>query len=173
MDLPVQGRNMHITRLLELVCDHLRDILGVRKSPLSYVVRPEVVPTMIENDPINVSRSFSVNYTCYHDELIARAEHDHPNYGEDSLMGLGILVAYLNETRFMTSLKPSIHTKDGRGARFALETQNLGDSKWDEVIAKAEHTVLNLPWSGKVPRYTLDRHIDSHRAVHNDMLRAG
>ena len=169
-ELPCLGRNVPIMKLLELIREHLRGILGIRQIPLAYVVRNTVNP-----DPIAVIRTdrpFSTIHGSFHDEMIARASHNHPNFVDDSAAVLDILVGCLSETEYLTSLKPFQKARDGRGALLALETQNLGDSKWDMLIKKAEQTVLNFPWNGKNNKYTLERHIVSHRAAHNDMVRA-
>ena len=168
--LPTLGRNVPIMKLLELIREHLRGILGIRQIPLAYVTRAMVTP-----DPIGVIRAdrpFSENHGSFHEELIARASHAHPNYVDDNAAVLDILVGCLGETEYLTSLKPFQRARDGRGALLALETQNLGDSKWDMLIKRAEQTVLNFNWNGKNNKYTLDRHIVSHRAAHNDMVRA-
>jgi len=169
--LPTLGRNVPIMKLLELIREHLRGILGIRQIPLAYVTRSTVNPEPIEN--IRADKPFSENHGSFHEELIARASHDHPNYVDDNATVLDILVGCLGETEYLTSLKPFQRARDGRGALLALETQNLGDSKWDMIIKRAEQTVLNFPWNGKNNKYTLDRHIVSHRAAHNDMVRAG
>ena len=168
--LPTLGRNVAIMKLLELIREHLRGILGIRQIPLAYVIRRKVTPDPIEH--IQETKPFSDNHESFHEELINRASHDHPNYVDDNAAVLDILVGCLGETEYLTSLKPFQKARDGRSALLALETQNLGDSKWDMLIKRAEQTVLNFPWNGKNNKYTLDRHIVSHRAAHNDMVRA-
>ena len=169
-DLPNLGRNVPIMKLLELIREHLRGILGIRQIPLAYVTRSAVTPMPIAD--IRTDKPFSKDHGSFHEELVARASHDHPNYVDDNAAVLDILVGCLSETEFLTSLKPFQRARDGRGALLALESQNLGDSKWDMIIKRAEQTVLNFPWNGKNSKYTLDRHIVSHRAAHNDMVRA-
>ena len=169
-DLPSLGRNVPIMKLLELIREHLRGVLGIRQIPLAYVTRKLVTPVPIVG--IRLDKPFSTNYESFHEELIDRASHTHPNYVDDNAAVLDILVGCLSETEFLTSLKPFQKARDGRGALLALENQNLGNSKWDMIIKRAEQTVLNFPWNGKNSKYTLDRHIVSHRAAHNDMVRA-
>ena len=171
--LPELGRNVPIMKFLELFREHLRGKLGIRQIPLSYVARDVVEPVLIDEDPIDALNPFSSNYDSFHDELISRARHDHPNYPDDNATVLDMLVGSLSKTEYMSSLKPFQRTRDGRGALLALEVQNLGNSKWDNVIKKAEQMVLNFPWNGTNNRYTLDRHINSHRSAHNNMVRAG
>ena len=169
-ELPKLGRNVPIMKLLEMIRETLRQKLGIRQIPLSYVMRAVVTPGPI--GPIRLNKPFSTDFSSFHDKMIARASHDHQNYQDDSSAILDILVGCLGDTEYMTSLKPFMKLRDGRGALLALEIQNLGNSKWDTVIRKAEQTVLNFPWNGKNVKYTLDRHIVAHRAAQNDMVRA-
>ena len=48
----------------------------------------------------------------------------------------------------------------------------MGNSKWDSVVLEAEYKVLTLKCNVKNSRYTLARHISSHRSSQNDMVRA-
>ena len=69
-------------KLLDLNRDHLCNKLGIRKIPLSYIVRSSVVP-----DPI---RDICPNLPYYkdtdilYDKLIACALHTRPGYAEDN-----------------------------------------------------------------------------------------
>ena len=45
-------------------------------------------------------------------------------------------------------------------------------SKWDSIVSEAESKVITFKWNGKNNRYTLDRHIYSHRLAYNDMVRS-
>ena len=169
-ELPKLGRNVPIMKLLEMIRETLHKKLGIRQIPLSYVTRAVVTPGPI--GPIRENKPFSRDFSSFHEEMVARASHDHQNYQDDNSAVLDILVGCLGDTEYMTSLKPFQRLRDGRGALLALEVQNLGNSKWDTVIRKAEQTVLNFPWNGKNVKYSLDRHIVAHRAAHNDMMRA-
>ena len=156
-------------KMLELIREHLRETLGIQQIPLAYVIRSEVTPDPIK--PIQILKPILLVNNSFHDKLIARAFHDHPNYADDNAMVLDILVGCLGEMEYLTSLKPFLKKRDGRGGLLALETQNLGDSKWDMIIKRAEQMVLNIHWNGKNNKYTFDRHIVSHRAAHNDIFR--
>ena len=48
----------------------------------------------------------------------------------------------------------------------------MGNSKWDSIVSESEFKILTFKWNGKNSRYTLARHISSHRSTHNDMVRA-
>ena len=135
-------------KLLQLIWEHLRGILGIWQIPLAYVTRSRVTPESIGD--IRADKPFSENHNSFHEELIIRASHDHPNYVDDNAAVLDILVGCLGETEYLTSLKPFQRARDGRGALLALETQNLGNSKWDMLIKRAEQTVSNFLGTGKI-----------------------
>ena len=46
-ELPACSKDVSIIQLLELVTEHLRSKLGVRKIPLSYVTRDDTIVTTI------------------------------------------------------------------------------------------------------------------------------
>ena len=87
-------------------------------------------------------------------------------------MVLDVLVSYLNTKRHMSYLNPFQKRRDGRGALSALELHNIGNSKCDSIVLESEYTVITFKWNGKNSRYTLARHISSHRSAQNDMARA-
>ena len=108
----------------------------------------------------------------FHEELITRASHNHPNFADDNGIILDVLVACLKTTRHMSDLKPFQKRRDDRGALAALELHNMGNSKWDSIVSEAESKFITFKWNVKNSRYTLARHISSHRSAQNDMVRA-
>ena len=69
------------------------------------------------------------NIESFHEELITRASHNHPNFVDDNGMVLDVLVSCLKTTRHMSDLKPFQKRRDVRGALAALELHNTGNSK--------------------------------------------
>ena len=104
--------------------------------------------------------------------MITRASHNHPNFADDNGMVLDVLVSCLKTTRHMSDLKPFQKIRDGRVSLASLELHNKGDSKWDSIGLESESKVLTFKWNGNNSRYTLARHISSHRSDHNVMVRA-
>ena len=100
------------------ITEHLRSKLGVRKIPLSYVTRTDpIVPTIGKT---SATFPYSEGVDSFHEELITRASHNHPNFADNNGMVLGVLVACLKTTRHMSDLKPFQKIRDGRGALAAL-----------------------------------------------------
>ena len=173
--LPSLGRSIPIMKMIELIRNYLRRVLGIRKIPLAYVVRSMVAVPPIGDAPLRTAPSslpYGAKYSSFHDEQIERASHDHPGYAEDNATVMDIILTVVQGTSFMSSVKTAVTNRDGRTALLALEQHNLGDSKWDEVIRKAEHNVLQIKWKGNNTRFTLRKHLISHRDAHNDMVRA-
>ena len=83
---------------------------------------------------ISVSFPYSEGVDSFHEELVARASHKHPNFADNNGMVLGVLVACLKTTRHVSDLKPFQRRRGGRGALAALELQNMGNSKWDSIV---------------------------------------
>jgi hypothetical protein len=174
--LPILSKSLPIMKMIELLHGQFRKLLGVRMIPLAYVVRPSAAVEPIASAPLRPVASstlpYSERFTGFHDEQILRASHTHPQFGEDNAVVLDIILNCLQTSGYMSSIKPFIRLRDGRGALLALEGQNLGRHKWDTVIQKAEHVVLRIKFNGNNPRFPLRRHVNNHRDAHNDMIRA-
>ena len=94
---------MSIIQLLELVTEHLRSKLGVRKIPLSYVTRADpIVPTI---GTISANFSYSEGVDSFNEELISRASHKHSNFAYNNGMVLDVLFACLKTTIHISYLK--------------------------------------------------------------------
>ena len=138
---------MSIIQLLELITKHLRSKLGVRKIPLPYVTRAD--PILPNSGTIYATLLYSEGVDSFHEELIARAYHKHPNFTDDNGVVLDVLVAFLKTTRHMSDLKKNQKRRDGRGGLAALELHNMGNSKWDSIVSGAESKVLTFKWNVK------------------------
>ena len=85
-DLPSYSNDVSILQLLELVNEHLRSKLGVRKILLSYTTRADtIVPTI---GTIYATFLYAEGVDSFHEELIARDSHKHPNFADDNGMVL-------------------------------------------------------------------------------------
>ena len=67
---------------------------------------------------------------------------------------------------------PFARRRDGRETFNALVKQNLGSSKWEEEIEKAETAVMSCQWNERSSRIPLRKHITNHRIAHNMIMRA-
>ena len=168
--LPVVSKSFGIVKAMDLIPNHLRDRLGVRKVSLAYIIRDEEEPAPLE--ALEGGKITSANYASLMEELIERTSLDGSAYIEDNAKVFSILSDLVAGTSFESSLKAFQRTRDGRGAYLALCKHNLGSAKWDRIIEEAESYLLRREWNGKNYRYTLKSHINRHREAHNDLEKA-
>ena len=141
-DLPACSKDVSIINILELVTEHLRNKLKVGKILLSYFTKDD--PTVPTIGTIYATFPYSEGVDSFHEEIITRASHNHPNFADNNGMVLGVLVACLKTTRHMSDLKPFKKRRDGRRSLAALELHNMGNSKWDSIVSEAESKVLTF-----------------------------
>ena len=170
VEVPEVSRNYGIMKALENFPMILRATLGTSKVPLSYVIRPNAnpgpPPVLRPNVP------WSIESSSLEEELIKFTPHTGPAFQADSATVFRMLQEMLHETSHVSSLKPYLTARNGRGALSALQLHNMGQAKWDKLIEAAEHLVCNRTWNGKNARFPLKLHITKHREAHNDMVRA-
>ena len=168
--LQVVSKTFGIVKAMDIVPSHLRDRLGVRKVPLSYVIReianPGNAPLPMANQPV------SDGFPSITEELIHYTPHSGDEYSEDNAKVFQILQDMVSGTSFESSVKTYQRRRDGRSAYFALVQHNLGSSKWDKILEDAEAYVSKREWNGKNHRFNLKSHINKHREANNDMVRA-
>ena len=116
---------MFILKLLELVTEHLRSKLGVRKILLSYVTRDDPIVPIIGT--ISATFPYSEGVYSFHKGIIARASHKNSNFADNNGMVLDVLVTCLTTTRHISDLKTFQKQRNGRGAIVALELNNMGN----------------------------------------------
>ena len=168
--LPQVSKTFGIVKAMDLVPSHLRDRLGVRKVPLSYVIRDVVAPG---DAPLPAARMPTAqNFNSISDELIHYTPHSGDEYAEDNAKVFQILQDMVAGTSYETSVKSYQRRRDGRGAYLALLQHNLGSSKWDKILEDAETYVSKREWNGRNQRFSLKSHINKHREAHNDMVHA-
>ena len=168
--LLVVSKSFGIVKAMDLIPNHLRDRLGVKKVCLSYVIRDEEDTAPLE--ALEAGRITSANYSSLMEELIARTPLEGTAYIEDNAKVFSILSDLVAGTSFESSLKAFQRSRNGRGAYLALCKHNLGSAKWDKIIEEAESYLLRREWNGKNFRYTLKSHIKRHREAHNDLEKA-
>lgn len=132
------GRIASILKRLELIRNYLSGRLGIWHLHLSYVVSYLVTSIFITDNPFHVIKSYSLNYIGFHNELIVWADHTHEKYVEANATVLNILVGAIKWTPHITSLKPLQCMMHDNKFLLTLEIQNIGNSKWEEVICIVE-----------------------------------
>lgn len=164
-----------IMKWINLFEEHLSSVLGVRKVPLQYIIREDIVPIDINDDPLQEgddSPPYAARYDSFHDEMVARTSHTHPGFKADNKHVFNLLNDGLAGTSYISSIQPFSRGKNGREAYKALVLHNLGSAKWDKVAEEADRRLTKVEWNGKSQRFTLLKHLTSHRNAHNDIVRS-
>ena len=124
----------HVTpiRWVESFRDCAFRTFGVRKTPLSYVIREkEAVPTDIE-DPLLLFKSYGSSGSVIQ-ELIDRLDHTNPLFKTDNGMIYSMLEVATRTSIYAYTIKPFSRTKDGRKAWRAMVASHVGDDKWEHL----------------------------------------
>lgn len=164
-----------IMKWINLFEEHLTSVLGVRKVPLQYIIRDNIIPADITDDPLSDddgSPPYAMKYGSFHDEMVARTSHNHPSFKADNKHVFNLLNDGLAGTSYISSIQPFSRGKNGREAYKALVLHNLGSAKWDKVAEEADRRLTKVEWNGRSQRFTLLKHLTSHRNAHNDIVRS-
>ena len=125
--LPVVSKNFGIIKAMDLIPSHLRDRMGNCKVPLSYIIRENEEPPLLQQ--LQIGSCVGIGYESLADKLIDRVPHVGNEYVEDNAKVFQILQDIIKGTSFESSIKTFQKARDGRGAYLALWQHNLGSSK--------------------------------------------
>lgn len=170
-EVPKITKTLPIIRWTEAFNDYLHRVIGIRKIPLAYVIRPDAVPEHIDGCPRANNLPHSTKHGSIEDELVARASHGHPLYREDNQAVYYQLEEATRSTPYAASIKPYQRTRNGREAWLALSSQYAGNDKWEAEIKKHEQFIHTRVWKGQT-NFTLERFIAQHRNAYVSMQAA-
>ena len=131
---------------------------------------PPISDAPLQNAPLSLP--YAAKYLSFHHKQIKRVSHDHLGYAEDNVTIMDIILKVIQGTSFMSSLTTTVTNRNSQASLLTLKQHNFGDSKWDKVIRKAKHNVIQVKWKGNKTHFTLQKHLVSHCDDHNDMVRA-
>lgn len=166
--LPELSRSYSIMKLLDQFPGFLRESLGVRKVPLSYVIRTNNTNL----GPLGAQVPWSYGMNSMTEELIAHLPLSGPGYQEDNALVFTYLMQSLANSQHLASITRFQASRDGRAAYLSLVMHNMGSSKWEKMVENAERCLNQRIWNGKNHRYPLKDHIARQREAFNDMKRA-
>ena len=169
-DVTKISKTFKIDKALDSFPTLLRDRLGMRQIPLSYVIRPNEQPEPLSE--LAPGEIHGVESESIYDELINSSSLSGEEYLEDRAAVYNIISDMIAESTHTSSLKGFMRARDGRGAFQALVTHNLGQSQWDKIISRAESVMTQREWNGRNHRFTLHYHCTMHRDAYNDLVRA-
>ena len=160
-EIPKIGKALPIIKWTEVFQDFLKQVIGARYIPLSYVIRDQVeVPA--DALPLATDQPFSTEHGSIQREMIARASHNVGMFGDDNAKVYHYIEAATRSTSYTGSVRPFKHTEDGRSAWFAIVTQFAGKDKWEAEIKRNEQLLHNRVWKGQ-GNFTLEGFITLHR----------
>lgn len=161
--VPKITRNVKVTSWCESFRDHISQIYGVRKAPLTYVIREDVnvvlpAPRLANNQP------FSVEHGSVEGELVARLSHGHAAFRDDNKKVYDLLEVATRSTVYAASISPFQRTKNGRDAFAALVSQHAGVDKWEAELKSQENFIKTRVWKGN-SNQSMEKYVEQHRAA--------
>ena len=169
--LPALSKSFTIQKFLDQFPTFLREILGVSKVSLAYVIRESaVVPVTLPE--LKPNKPWSIEHNSMMEELIAHTPHSGPAYEADNARVYNLLVSHLAGTTALGSTSRWQKSRNGRGAYLDLMMHNMSSAKWEKTISIAEKVLNERKWNGKNARYPLRIHMARHREAYNDLVKA-
>ena len=179
--LPVLSKNSPPLKWCESMKHYLYNTFGVRKIPLTYIIRdsvdvaPEATPAGQQPDPdetydpLAPGKAYGISGTVLGD-MIARASHSHVLYKSDNAHVYSLIEQAARNSTFLSTIKPFENRKNGRAAWLALVTAHVGDSKWEQILNENNKWLINAKWNGK--KYALETFVALHRQKYEQMKEA-
>jgi len=135
--LPALSKSFTIQKFLDQFPTFLRDILGVSKVALSYVIcESTVVPVTLPE--LKPNKPWSIEHNSMMEELIAYSPHSGPAYEADNARVYNLLVSHLAGITALGSTSRWQKSRNGRGAYLDLMMHNMSSAKWEKTIAIAD-----------------------------------
>ena len=160
-DVPKITKSLPIIKWTEAFQDFLNRVIGVRVTPLYYVIRTEAdVPAAVP--PLAPNQPHSIEHGSVEAELVARASHTHALFRDDNASVYHHSEEATRATVYAASIKPYQRAKNGRGAWQALIGQYAGIDKWEAEIKKQEQLMHTRIWKGQT-NFSLEAFISQHR----------
>lgn len=171
--LPELSKSFTVQKFLDQFPTLLREMLGVTKVSLAYVIREEGVVRPVVLPALQAGKPWGRDNEDLMGELIAYTPHSGPAYQADNARVYNLLVNALAGTSALASTTRHQNRRDGRGAYLDLVMHHLSTAKWEKTVSFAEKLLAERKWNGKNARYPLKIHIARHREAFNDLTRAG
>jgi len=169
--LPELSKSFTVQKFLDQLPTYLREMLGVNKVSLAYVIRETLVVPL--NPPVlQQGKPWGRESEDMMSELIEYSPHQGPAYQADNARVYNLLVKALSGTSALASTTRHQNKRDGRGAYLDLVLHHLSTAKWEKSVSIAEKVLSERKWNGKNSRYPIKIHIAKHREAFNDLSRA-
>ena len=142
---------------------------GLRKAPLTYVVRENGEVPNENDDPLQQGKSYGSSGSVL-DELIKRLTHNHPLFKSDNAAVYSMLEEASRGTIYATTIKTFSRSKNGRQAWQAMVSSHAGTDKWEGMFKERSKFLMNTKWNGR--NYSLDKFTGVHRSSYVQLQEA-
>ena len=166
-NLPEISKSYTVMKYLDQFPTHLREMLGVSKVTLSYVIRENATPPRTIG-ALQPNKPWSVGSKSVMEELIKLTPHSGPTFEADNAQVYNLLASNLAGTNVMTSITRHQRKRDGRGTYLDLVIHNLGSAKWEKIVEIAKGVLSTRVWNGQNARYPgIENHTTIWLGHHN------
>ena len=168
-DVPCITKNNPPLKWTDTFMDYCNNTFGVRKAPLSYVIRdsvkvtPETRPigdTTTKIDPLLAGKAHGSSGSVLED-LKLRLSHTHPLFKTDNAKVFSALEEATRNTVYSSTVRAFARRRDGRGAWKAIVSNHAGADKWELLHKENMKWLLNTKWTGR--NYSLEKFCNQHR----------
>jgi hypothetical protein len=144
---PRLTKDKPVYKWLEQMSQHLGRVIGVRNTPFTYLIRPDVQP------PANlgaraVDQPYTEEYESIEREMTLCVTHNHTLGRSDNSALFQILETAIQGHDVSATIAPFKRTQDGRGAYNAINDQHANKGVWDRVVKEANDWLVSKTWTG-------------------------
>ena len=169
-DVPKLTKGMAVPKWAASMEIYLRGIIGVRKAPMAYLIRPDATvatpaPALLPDQP------HSEEHGSVEEELIARTSHSHALFRNDDGELYGFLQIALRGTPYESSIAAGRKKRQGRISYLAVISQHAGKDVYEKLIREAETFLKTKTWDGR-GNITLNKHSTRHRKAYLELSEA-
>jgi len=154
-----------IKKTLEDIDNVLNKRKGIGGSPPAYITRDTL--TLPEHTPGEIDLGFG--QPSREAELIRRTRHDGPAYRQDNIAAWAIIRHVTHNGPAWAWVSSFARHQNGRAAYRALKTHYFGDSFTTRAVTKADATIENLFWDGRVKNYPLEKFFEQLNKAYTDL----
>jgi len=154
-----------IKKTLEDIDNVLNKRKGVGGSLLAYITRDTL--TLPEHTPGEIDLGFG--QPSREAELIRRTGHDGPAYRQDNIAVWAIIRHVTHNGPAWAWVLSFARHQNGRAAYRALRTHYFGDPYTTRAVTKADATIENLFWDGRVKNYPLEKFFEQLNKAYTDL----
>ena len=168
-DIPLLHKNTTPLKWIESFKECVYRTYGVRKTPLSYLVRANDDVPIEAEDPLINGKPYGEAGSVI-DELINRLDLSDVLSKQDNSTLYSMLEEATRGTIYATTVTSNSRGKDGRKAWLAMTSSHAGDDKWDSLFTEKSKFIMNVKWNGR--NYSLEKFTGLHRSAYVQMQEA-